>query len=302
MNIISSNFTNNSFNDITSGGGGLSYYTFRETRASNNISFTNRTWEGNKARNGAASNLAVWAPKPTRLLTVPTFTSYVDNLIIHFDSGVLIFNNSGTALVGQTAGFKYGCTCSDDFTQIATEASRFMINDDDAATTELYPGKSHSLSVEIMDDRMENASTMFITSLSTDESGVEIAPPYNYISNPAILLYGPPTARNSSITLFLQNSESLHNLKYVVKLLNCPIGYFFSNDTNHGCVCTAGSADKMVVRCDDQSYQAYVENFYWVGFLRNDSNLIHGHCLLPSRLLCKEQYQLSSSVISWYKY
>jgi len=71
------------------------------------------------------------------------------------------------------------------------------------ATMELYPGKSCSLSVQIIDNKVENTSAVFITSLSTDQRGIEIAPPYSYISNPAILLYSPPTSINDSITATL---------------------------------------------------------------------------------------------------
>jgi len=176
--------------------------------------------------------------------------------------------------------------------QISTSSTKFC----NVSNNSIYvvPGKVYDLNVCIIDE-LDNWVTgaQFVATCAntcsdtcTDSSYASseslsnmprVLPAYR-TNNGSIQIAGPP---GSTCQLQLQTIADFQITgTWLVKLLNCPPGFIHSSE-DEVCTCLTSREHQnpVILGCEQTSFQAYFNQFYWIGYRSDDAaDLLVGSC------------------------
>ena len=153
---------------------------------------------------------------------------------------------------------------SGGYGDIATAASHFTLKE---ATVDVFPGQLKQLSINILDDKGNDASsyTSFVV-VNNNLSTFRVES--KYISNKIIHLYGQP---NSVVNLMLQTtSTTAYSVQVPIEITHCPPGScLISSNNTCSCICSR-RAYQGVATCDPELYQATISSLFWAGYVDSE--------------------------------
>ena len=126
-----------------------------------------------------------------------------------------------------------------------------------------------NLTVELIDELNQSVSSpMFIATCKGPPSPYVVST-YHF-TNGSIQIAGKP---NETCELQLETDANYQvSTKVWVTLLNCPPGFVYSNETEEcECIVDHNHQNPAISDCELTSYQAYFDQFYWIGYESDDA-------------------------------
>ncbi|XP_065905670.1 uncharacterized protein [Dysidea avara] len=159
---------------------------------------------------------------------------------------------------------------------ISTSPSRFT-NIQNIST---IPGKVFDLHLELVDELgCDVNGTLYIATCST--SSPYVVEPYQFTSG-LIQIAGRPN-KICQLQIQTETNYPVNTMMYVV-LKNCPPGWEY-DDTKQQCDCIKSPTDtnRVIRGCEQTTFQAYFNTFYWIGYNTDssearDQDLLTGPC------------------------
>ena len=184
-----------------------------------------------------------------------------------------------------------------DNNTIATEVSKIKIETNTSKPFEIIPGKYSKLPITTLDDKSNNINRSLW--LVSSNKSVQVA--WGITDSSFIILKGMPKSE-ASLEMVTDNSHAV-SAKLLVKLVECPPGYYFDSDKHQTCRCSYLNCMQIldgILPCDSDTFTAKIKRGYWAGYhlspenpTPTDTNLVTGQC---PRHYCKVKNQ--SQVIS----
>ena len=128
----------------------------------------------------------------------------------------------------------------------------------------IVPGETFDLPVGLIDELGQNVSSVTLIATCTGSPSPYVLPPYHF-TNGSIQIAGKP---NEICELQLETDADYQiSTSLQIKLLDCPPGFVYSND-NEQCKCLVNHTHQnpAVIGCEFSSFQAYFDQFYWIGY------------------------------------
>ena len=147
---------------------------------------------------------------------------------------------------------------------VSTLPATFKFVHQDISILSIVPGEIFDLPVELIDELGQSVSSMTLIATCTGPPSPYVLPPYHF-TNGSIQIAGKP---NEICELQLETDADYQiSTLLQIKLLNCPPGFVYSND-NEQCDCLVNHTHQnpAVIGCEFSSYQAYFDQFYWIGY------------------------------------
>ena len=152
---------------------------------------------------------------------------------------------------------------------ISTFPATFKLAHREMNILHIVPGEIFDLPVELIDELGQNVgSAMFIATCNGSPSPY-VVPTYHF-TNGSIQLAGRP---NEICQLQLETDADYQiSTTLKIKLLKCPPGFGYSNDKEQ-CECLVSHTHQnlAIIGCELTSYQAYFNQFYWIGYESDDA-------------------------------
>ena len=170
------------------------------------------------------------------------------------------------------------------------ECSKQINTDLDAVTfpghrqeVDAFPGMQFHLPMEVTDDlgHDEGLQTVFAAT-SREKNIASIDDQYKYVSGEYAEVHG---IENKSFTLWLDTvRDRIWHVDIKVNLLPCPPGLKATSQTSSAS-CECANNYQSATMCEDQGFQGFLDNGFWMGYYPGRSNLtVVGTC--PPRF-CK---------------
>ena len=168
--------------------------------------------------------------------------------------------------------------------EISTEPLNVHVEDSKITDVlNIPPGKLYDLSIIPIDDRMDDATAVFLVQTESDNNCVSVDPTSNYSSNGTIKLRG---RCDTQFNLMLQ-TVGVRPLQVTLnaKLVDCPPGYYSDGEGDKAtCKCSSYSDRKYygISKCDEEEFVAYIRPQIWAGYNTTKANstreLLTGDC------------------------
>ena len=156
--------------------------------------------------------------------------------------------------------------------EVSTDGAIFALSNESSEMTAI-PGKEFELKFILLDENDKETYGSYHVTVSKVESArtnVILDPTYSYIRDKTIKLYGQP-GQTAHIVVGTSNFRDIA-VDLEVHMKECPPGFVTRmNKKKKGieCVCSANTVNKTyfgILRCELNSYQAYLIHGYWIGY------------------------------------
>ena len=152
---------------------------------------------------------------------------------------------------------------------VSTAPSIFKFLNKTNGTFAVIPGEVYDLPVELIDELGQVVSSAMFIATCTGPPSPHIVSTYHF-TNGSIKIAGKP---NEICELEMKTDADYQVFaKAKIKLLNCPPGFVYSNEKEEcECIVDHDHQNPAISDCELTSYQAYFNQFYWIGYESDDA-------------------------------
>ena len=171
----------------------------------------------------------------------------------------------------------FNYSTSDHYNLIATSPMLFKFVSDNSGLVHIVPGEVYNLGVYLVDELHQNITNVMFIATCREPHSPHVVSIYR-VTNGPVQIAGEP---NDTCHLQLTTDTDYQISKMLqVSLVNCPPGFVY-NKLKLQCECLVSHThgNPAITACDLESFQAYFNYFYWIGYLpKNSTKLFIGSC------------------------
>ena len=152
---------------------------------------------------------------------------------------------------------------------VSTAPSIFKFLNKTDGTFTVIPGEVYDLPVELIDELGQTVSFAMFIATCTGPPSPHVVSTYHY-TNGSIKIAGKP---NETCELEMKTDTDYQVFATaIIKLLNCPPGFVYNGEVEEcKCIVDHNHQNPAISGCELTSYQAYFNQFYWIGYESNDA-------------------------------
>ena len=170
----------------------------------------------------------------------------------------------------------FNYSTSDHYNLIATSPMLFKFVSDNSGLVHIVPGEVYNLGVYLVDELHQNITNVMFIAACREPHSPHVVPIYR-VTNGPVQIAGEP---NDTCQLQLTTDTDYQISKMLqVTLSDCPPGFVY--DKYHlkcKCLVNHTHGNPAINGCDLESFQAYFNYFYWIGYVGNSPELFIGSC------------------------
>ena len=152
---------------------------------------------------------------------------------------------------------------------ISTLPATFKLAHQETSILNVVPGEIFDLPVELVDELGQSVGFAMFIATCTGPPSPYVVSTYHF-TNGSIQIGGKP---NEICELQLETDADYQiSTTLQIQLLNCPPGFVYSNGKEQcGCLVSHTHQNPAIIGCELTSYQAYFDQFYWIGYESDDA-------------------------------
>ena len=152
---------------------------------------------------------------------------------------------------------------------ISTAPSAFKFSNKTNGTFTIIPGDVFDLPVKLIDELGQVIRSAMFIATCTGPPSPYVVSAYRF-TNGSIKIAGKP---NETCELEMKKDTDYQVFATAkIKLLNCPPGFVYNNEKEEcECIVDHDHQNPVISGCELTSYQAYFNQFYWIGYESDDA-------------------------------